>query len=247
MSIAMPERRVTISRRSLIRGSVVAWGAAAAGAPRKLLAQSAAENFFRGKSIRLLVGTTTGGGYDLVARLLAAHMGRHVPGNPAFVVENMTGAGSLAMMNYLYNRAPRDGTVMGVPLNGVVLEPTLKLMSRNGGAANFDIDKMSWVGSTTQDPQVLWFRSDSGIATIDDLKAKTSIVGASAPGADNFTVTVLTNRLLGAKMELVRGYQGTNDIFLAVERGEAQGSATAFSAIVSGRAQWLGGRENPCV
>ena len=121
MSIAMPERRVTISRRSLIRGSVVACGAAAAGAPRNLLAQSAAENFFRGKSIRLLVGTTTGGGYDLVARLLAAHMGRHVPGNPAFVVENMTGAGSLAMMNYLYNRAPRDGTVMGVPLNGVVL------------------------------------------------------------------------------------------------------------------------------
>ena len=82
----------------------------------------------------------------------------------------MAGAGSLAMMNYLYNRAPRDGTVMGVPLNGVVLEPTLKLLSRNGGSANFDIDKMSWVGSTTQDAQVLWFRSDSGIATIDDLQ-----------------------------------------------------------------------------
>jgi tripartite-type tricarboxylate transporter receptor subunit TctC len=143
------------------------------------------------------------------------------------------------MMNYLYNRAPRDGTVMGVPLNGVVLEPTLKLLSRNGGSANFDIDKMSWVGSTTQDAQVLWFRSDSGIASIDDLRSTKSIVGASAPGADNFTVTVLTNRLLGARMELVRGYQGTNDIFLAVERGEAQGSATAYSAIVSGRPQWL--------
>jgi tripartite-type tricarboxylate transporter receptor subunit TctC len=128
---------------------------------------------------------------------------------------------------------------MGVPLNGVVLEPTLKLLSRNGGSANFDIDKMSWVGSTTQDAQVLWFRSDSGINTIDDLRTTKSIVGASAPGADNLTVTVLTNRLLGAKMELVRGYQGTNDIFLAVERAEAQGSATAYSAIVSGRPQWL--------
>jgi tripartite-type tricarboxylate transporter receptor subunit TctC len=143
------------------------------------------------------------------------------------------------MMNHLYNRAPRDGTVMGVPLNGVVLEPTLKLLSRNGGAANFDIDKMNWVGSTTQDAQALWFRSDSGIKTIDDLRGTKTIVGASAPGADNFTVTVLTNRLLGAKMDLVRGYQGTNDIFLAVERGEAQGSATAYSAIVSGRPQWL--------
>jgi tripartite-type tricarboxylate transporter receptor subunit TctC len=233
-SVAEPERKMTISRRSLVWGTAVA-----ASAPRTLRAQSPVENFFRGKSIRLLVGTTPGAGYDLVARLLAAHMGRHIPGNPAIVVENMAGAGSLAMMNYLYNRAPRDGTVMGVPLNGVVLEPTLRLLSRNGGSANFDIDKMSWVGSTTQDAQVLWFRSDCGIATIDDLTSVKSIVGASAPGADNFTVTVLTNRLLGAKMELVRGYQGTNDIFLAVERGEAQGSATAFSAIVSGRPQWL--------
>ena len=223
-------------------GTALVCGAAASAPRRSLgqsLAQSAVENFFRGKSIRLLVGTTAGAGYDLVARLLAAHMGGHIPGNPAFVVENMAGAGSLTMMNYLYNRAPRDGTVMGVPLNGVVLEPTLKLLSRNGGSASFDIDKMSWVGSTTEDAQALWFRSDSGITTIADLKSRNSIVGASAPGADNFTVTVLTNRLLGAKMELVRGYRGTNDIFLAVERGEAQGSATAYSAIVSGRPQWL--------
>jgi tripartite-type tricarboxylate transporter receptor subunit TctC len=232
-SVAAPERKMTISRRSVVCAAV------AASVPRTLRAQSAVENFFRGRSIRLLVGTTPGAGYDLVARLLAAHLGGHIPGNPAIVVENMAGAGSLAMMNYLYNRAPRDGSVVGVPLNGVVLEPTLKLLSRNGGSANFDIDKMNWVGSTTQDAQVLWFRSDSGIATIDDLKAVKSIVGASAPGADNFTVTVLTNRLLGARMELVRGYQGTNDIFLAVERGEAQGSATAYSAIVSGRPQWL--------
>jgi tripartite-type tricarboxylate transporter receptor subunit TctC len=235
MSIARPERKMTISRRGLLWGSALA----AAGVPRRSRGQSAAESFFRGKSIRMLVGTTPGAGYDLVARLLAAHMGSHVPGHPAFVVENMAGAGSLTMMNYLYNRAPRDGTVIGVPLNGVVLEPTLNLLSRNGGAANFDIDKMSWVGSTTQDGQVLWFRADSGITSIDDLRATKSIVAASAPGADNFTVTLLTNRLLGAKMELVRGYRGTNDIFLAVERGEAQGSATAYSAVVSGRPQWL--------
>jgi tripartite-type tricarboxylate transporter receptor subunit TctC len=228
-----------LSRRSLIRSTALVCGALAAGVPRRSHAQSRVESFFRGKSIRLLVGTTPGAGYDLVARLLAAHMGGHVPGSPAFVVENMAGAGSLTMMNYLYNRAPRDGTVMGLPLNGVVLEPTLRLLSRNGGAANFDIDKMSWVGSTTEDAQVLWFASDSGFATIGDLRAAKSIVGASAPGADNFTVTVLTNRLLGTRMDLVRGYRGTNDIFLAVERGEAQGSATAYSAIVSGRPQWL--------
>jgi tripartite-type tricarboxylate transporter receptor subunit TctC len=240
MSMAAPESKMMTSRRSFLWGSALVCGAvAAASAARTSLGQSAVENFFRGKTIRLVVGTTPGAGYDLVARLLAAHIGRKIPGNPAFVVENMAGAGSLTMMNYLYNRAPRDATVMGVPLNGVVLEPTLKLLSRNGGSANFDIDKMNWVGSTTEDAQVLWFRSDSSINTIDDLKATKSIVAASAPGADNLTVSVLTNRLLGAKMDLVRGYQGTNDIFLAVERGEAQGSATAYSAIVSGRPQWL--------
>src|SRR5450631_2906269 len=121
-SVAAPERKMTISRRGLVWGTALA----AAGAPLRSRGQSAVETFFRGKSIRLLVGTTPGAGYDLVARLLAAHMGGHIPGNPAIVVENMAGAGSLAMMNYLYNRAPRDGTVMGVPLNGVVLEPTLK-------------------------------------------------------------------------------------------------------------------------
>src|SRR5436305_2364899 len=104
--VAAPEPKMTISRRRLIWGAAAA---AAAGAPRGARAQSAAETFFRGKTIRLLVGTTPGAGYDLVARLLAAHLGGHVPGNPAIVVENMAGAGSLTITNYRHNRAPRDG------------------------------------------------------------------------------------------------------------------------------------------
>jgi tripartite-type tricarboxylate transporter receptor subunit TctC len=226
-----------ISRRALIRNSSAV---AAAALARSLPAAAApADNFFRGKTIRLLIGTTPGAGYDLIARVLAQHIGRMIPGNPSVVAENMPGAGSLVMMNFLYNRAPRDGTVFGLPLNGVLLEPTIKLMSRAGGSANFDIDKMAWVGSTTQDAQVLWFRSDSKIKTFEELRSSKSIVGSSAPGADNFTVAVLTNNLLGAKMDIVRGYAGTNDVFLAVERGEADGSATAHSAIVVGRPQWL--------
>ena len=118
---------------------------------------------FRGKSLRILVGTTPGAGYDLIARILAPALARFIPGNPSIVVENMPGAGSLAMMNYLYNRAPRDGTVIGLPLNGVLLEPTIKLMSRAGGSASFDIQKMPWIGSTTEDAQALWFRTDSKI------------------------------------------------------------------------------------
>jgi tripartite-type tricarboxylate transporter receptor subunit TctC len=226
---------MTISRRAFIGTS----GAVATAAVLRASSACAADEMFRGKSLRLLVGTTPGAGYDLIARILAPALSRLIPGNPSVVVENMPGAGSLAMMNYLYNRAPRDGTVMGLPLNGVLLEPTIKLMSRAGGAANFDIQKMSWIGSTTEDAQALWFRTDSKIKSIADLKTIKSIAAASAPGADNFTVAVLTNNLLGTKMDLVRGYQGTNPIFLAVERGEAEGSATAYSAILVARPQWL--------
>jgi tripartite-type tricarboxylate transporter receptor subunit TctC len=226
---------MAVSRRSFIGSS----GAIAAAAVLRTTSVKSEEALFKGRSIRLLVGTTPGAGYDLIARLLAPALARLIPGNPSVVVENMPGAGSLVMMNYLYNRAPRDGTVMGLPLNGVLLEPTIKLMSRAGGAANFDIQKMPWIGSTTEDAQALWFRTDSKILSIADLRSVKSIVAASAPGADNFTVAVLSNNLLGTKMEIVRGYQGTNPIFLAVERGEAQGSATAYSAVVVTRPQWL--------
>jgi tripartite-type tricarboxylate transporter receptor subunit TctC len=226
---------MTLSRRSFIGSS----SAVAAAAVLRVSSVGAEEALFKGQSIRLLVGTTPGAGYDLIARLLAPALSRHIPGNPPVVVENMPGAGSLVMMNYLYNRAPRDGTVMGLPLNGVLLEPTVKLMSRAGGAANFDIQKMPWLGSTTEDAQALWFRTDSKIKSIADLRSTKGIVAASAPGADNFTVAVLSNNLLGTKMEIVRGYRGTNPIFIAVERGEADGSATAYSAIVVTRPQWL--------
>jgi tripartite-type tricarboxylate transporter receptor subunit TctC len=226
---------MAVSRRSFIGSS----GAITAAAVLRTTSARSEEALFKGRSIRLLVGTTPGAGYDLIARLLAPALARLIPGNPSVVVENMPGAGSLVMMNYLYNRAPRDGTVMGLPLNGVLLEPTIKLMSRAGGAANFDIQKMPWIGSTTEDAQALWFRTDSKILSVADLRNVKSIVAASAPGADNFTVAVLSNNLLGTKMEIVRGYQGTNPIFLAVERGEAQGSATAYSAVVVTRPQWL--------
>ncbi len=228
-------KAMTISRRVFVEGA----SAVAATAALRATSAHAAEEMFRGKSLRILVGTTPGAGYDLIARILAPALARFIPGNPSIVVENMPGAGSLAMMNYLYNRAPRDGTVIGLPLNGVLLEPIIKLMSRAGGSASFDIQKMPWIGSTTEDAQALWFRTDSKIKSIADLKTIKSVAAASAPGADNFTVAVLTNNLLGTKMDIVRGYQGTNPIFLAVERGEAEGSATAYSAILVARPQWL--------
>jgi tripartite-type tricarboxylate transporter receptor subunit TctC len=221
-----------VSRRALVAGALSS--AVVSGR-----SYGAPADFYRGNKVRLLVGTTPGAGYDLIARLLGAHISKFIPGNPSVIVENVPGAGSLTMMNYLSNRAPRDGSVLGLPLNGILLEPTLKLMSRTGGAVSFDIAKLNWIGSTSEEPQVLWFLNQSNVRTIDDLRTLKSNVGASSPGADNFTVATLTNQLLGAKMAIVRGYQGTQPIFLAAERGEVEGSATAYGAIAVAKGDWI--------
>ena len=106
--------------------------------------------FFKGKTVRILVGGASGAAYDFVGRALAAHIGRHLPGEPSVVVANMPGAASIVMMNHLYNRAAKDGTVMGMPLNGIVLEPRLKSLSRDGSNVHFDLSKMRFVGTPAQ-------------------------------------------------------------------------------------------------
>lgn len=225
-----------ITRRALLQATTAACGP---GLPSRSAFAADADDFFRGKTVRILVGTTAGAGYDLVARVLAVHLPRHIAGAPSVVVENMPGAGSLTMANYLYNRASRDGSVIGLPLNGIILEPSLQLLSRSGGAANFDLGKMSWLGSTSEEPQVLWVFANTDIRSFADLRNRKVIFGASGLGADNYLVSILTNNLLGARLEIVPGYSGTNDVFLAAERGEVEGSCTAYSAIAVGRPQWL--------
>jgi len=107
------------------------------------------QDFYRGKTIRLIIGAAAGGGYDLPGRALANHITRHISGAPKIVVENMPGASSLIMTNYLYNIAPRDGTVIGMVNNSIPLEPRLKVLTRQGGGAQFDLEKMSWIGRST--------------------------------------------------------------------------------------------------
>ncbi|MBX9738882.1 MAG: hypothetical protein K2X62_02355 [Beijerinckiaceae bacterium] len=226
------------SRRTVLRG--LAGAALGSALPGAVLAQGAApDRFFAGKTIRLLVGTGAGAGYDLMGRMLAEHMPRFIPGAPKIVVENMVGAGSLVMANYLANRAPRDGTVMGLPLNSIILEPSVKLLSRAGGAAQFDLAQMNWIGSPCEEPPVLWVMSHTKFQRFADCQAEKMIVGASARGADNFTVALLNNKLLGTQLNIVSGYQGTNDLFLAADRGEIQGGNTAYSAILLGRPDWV--------
>jgi len=212
--------------------------AAALGFLASLPAIAQEEAAFKGKTVRILVGGASGAAYDFVGRAIAAHIGRHLPGEPSVVVENMPGAASIVMMNHLYNRAAKDGTVMGMPLNGIVLEPRLKSLSRDGSNVHFDLSKMRFVGTPAQQPQVLWVWHKTPYASLDDLKKTPSNFGSTAPGGDNYILPTLANALLGTQMKVITGYKGVNDIFLAAEQGEVHGATVNFSSLL-GKPDWM--------
>src|ERR1019366_100380 len=135
--------------------------------------------------------------------IVASRIGLHIPGNPSVVVDNIPAASGLVMVNYLYNSAPRDGTTIGLPTNATALEPRLKVLTRAGGAANFDISKFSWLGTAAQQPQVLFVWHAAGVQTAADLKTTKIIEGALSVGSDSYVLPVVINNLLGAKMQIV--------------------------------------------
>jgi tripartite-type tricarboxylate transporter receptor subunit TctC len=196
-------------------------------------------DFYRGKTIEMIIGGSPGVSYDLIGRALAQHMPRHLPGNPNFVVENMPGAGSLIMTNFLYNKARRDGTVIGMPNTNVIFEPTLKLMSNKGGAVQFDLEKFIWLGTPVQEPQVMMVWKGAGPQNLQDMTRQRVVFGSSGAGTDNQILPQLVNRIWGTKNEMVMGYKSPADIFLAMERGEVQGVSAALSTLMVNRSQWI--------
>jgi len=177
---------------------------------------------FAGKQIRLLVGfSPTGFGYDTYARLLARHLGNHLPGHPSVVASNKPGAGSLNLANYIYNVAPRDGTEIAIVGRGVAADPLL-----NGSASNamFDATRFTWLGSMNNEVSGLYIRQPGPAATLADILAGTNLkVGATGAGGDQQVFAAALNALLGTKLTSIGGYPGTNEILLAVERGELDG------------------------
>ncbi|MGC2122750.1 MAG: tripartite tricarboxylate transporter substrate-binding protein [Xanthobacteraceae bacterium] len=197
-------------------------------------AQSAGD-FYRGKSIELDIGYSAGGGYDLYARLLARHLGAHIPGNPTIVPKNMEGAASLRLANYLYSAAPRDGTVIGAISRGAAFDPLL-----NEKGAQFDASKLSWIGSANNEVSVCVALQSSGITTFDDVLTKPLTIGATGVGDDTYQFPALMNAVLGTKFKIVTGYPGGNDVSLAIERGEVQGRCGwSWSSIVTTRMDWI--------
>ncbi|MDB5641466.1 MAG: efflux transporter protein [Hyphomicrobiales bacterium] len=215
----------------------VACAILASGAGRALADPIA--DFYAGKTITHIVGAGAGGAYDLVSRAVVAHMGKYIPGKPSFVVSNMAGASSLTMMNYLTNAGKKDGTMMGMTNPNIALEGPLKMLSKGGGKTLFDVTKLQWIGSPLQQPHVLWVWHTAPAKTFDDLKTNKVILGSTAVGGDNYTLPLILSRLMAAKFDIVTGYEGQNDVFIAAERGEIQGNSAILPNLTSARPDWF--------
>ena len=196
-------------------------------------AQSVAE-FYKGKTVRLVVGIGVGSGYDINARLLARHMSKHIPGNPTIIVQNQPGAGSLTMTNQLFAAGPFDGTVFGASFNGL---PTTPLLQQTG--ARFEPTKLNWVGSTNRETQAMYVWAASPVQTLADLTSVEMIVGAQAPGSTQYDYPKLAEKLFGWKVKVITGYEATPKIHLAMERGEVHGTWANWSTLKAISEQWI--------
>ena len=185
--------------------------------PLNLERASAQTPFYQGKTIRIVIGSSTGGGYDLWARLLARYYGKYIPGNPTIQVQNMPGAASIVATNYLYNVAKPDGLTLGALLPAIYFD---QLVGRP--EVKFDFAKIGWIGSPEQNDIIHYIRADSPYRTIDDIrKAKEPPrCGSSGTGTTGFYIPRLLDEVLGTKHTIVSGYAGGSEVDLAVERGE---------------------------
>jgi tripartite-type tricarboxylate transporter receptor subunit TctC len=191
------------------------------------------EDFYKGKTVSLLIGYSVGGGYDAYGRLLARHLGKHIPGSPSVVPQNMTGAGSLKAANYLYSVAPKDGSVIGTFSRSLGIAPLLD-------KAEFDSTKFTWLGSVTDEVSLCVTRHDAPVKTFSELLVTPATFGAEGAGSDPNIFASFYRNVLGAKIKVVSGYPGTNEIQLAVERGEVDGLCGLSWSTLKGRyPHWL--------
>jgi len=191
------------------------------------------EDFYKGRNITLVIGYSVGGGYDAYARLLGRYFGKHIPGSPAIVPEQMTGAGSLRSANFIYSVAAKDGSVFGTFSRSMGISPLVD-------KAEFDSRKFTWLGSVTDDNTICVTWNTSPIKSWDDFLTKPSKFGGEGAGSDPDIWTLLYKNVFGAKARLVSGYPGTNDVVLAMERGEIDGlCGISWSTIKTRHPEWL--------
>jgi tripartite-type tricarboxylate transporter receptor subunit TctC len=191
---------------------------------------SAQESFYKGQTVRIIVGASAGGGYDTYSRTIARHIGKHIPGNPTFVVENMPGAGFLISANYMYKVAKPDGLTIGHFIGGLFLQ---QLLGKPG--IEFDAAKFEYIGVPTQDNYVIGVSKKTGISTIDNwLKSKTVVkLGGVGAGSATDDIPKVLMPTIGLPAQLVSGYKGTADVRLAYNNGEVQGVCNSWQSFTA--------------
>ena len=199
-----------------------------------LLCQPAASQDLSGRSVSLLIGFGPGGGYDLWGRTVARHIGKHLPGKPSVVPQNMPGAGSYVAASHIYGAAPKDGTVFGIIARDAALGPL-----SNAPGARFDAAKMSWLGSPTREHNACIANSGAKVKTADDLRTHELVLGDTGPGTGTRSYPKVLNDLLGYKFKLVSGFRSSADVFLAMERGEVDGICESLDSIMQRKPEWI--------
>src|SRR5882724_1516645 len=196
-------------------------------------AQTVAE-FYRGKTVNVYIGVGVGGEYDIQARLVARHIGKHIPGKPTVVPQNMTGAGGLRMINYLYVVAPKDGLSIGMIANAF---PAMQAAGIAG--VQFDAAKMQWLGAIAPGVETMAVWHTTGVKSIEDVRRREVVAGASARGAITFFYPQMMNEMLGTKCTIVTGDTGGNQINLAMERGEVEARNNTWSSWKATKPDWI--------
>jgi tripartite-type tricarboxylate transporter receptor subunit TctC len=212
-----------------------------------LLDQAKAEpvtDFYRGRTVTLYIGYSVGGGYDNYARVLARHLGNHIPGNPSILPQNMPGAGSLRALNYLYNAAPRDGTAIATFGRGLAMEPLI-----GSSPTQFDARKLVWLGSGSDEVSLCGTWHTSRIKTWNDMQTIPFTVGGEGSGSDPDIFAAMMKKVFGIKLRIVSGYPGSAELALAVERQEIDGRCGwSLSSLRQMRPDWLATKQfNPVV
>lgn len=200
--------------------------------PVRALAQKTDEP--TGKSVQLVIGFGVGGGYDVWGRVVGRHLGRHLPGNPNVTVQNMPGAGSFAAANYIYNIAPKDGTVIGLIARDAPLGPLIGV-----DGARFDPRRMSWIGTPAREASICVAIATSPVKTVEDLRNHQLIIGDAGAGDGTYIYPRALADLLGLKFKFVSGFPASSDVLLAIERGEVEAICESLDSVRSRRPEWI--------
>jgi tripartite-type tricarboxylate transporter receptor subunit TctC len=192
------------------------------------------DQLFAGKTINIYVGYTVGGSYDLYARMAAIHLGKHIPGNPTVIVQNMPGAGSMKAANYLYKVAPKDGTALGVIVESAALEQALA-----NPAVQYDAAQFTYIGRVASSNNVFMMWHTAKVQSLAEAKQREATLAGTGPGSIAETVPNLLNSLTGTKFRIVSGYPASNEAMLAMERGEVEGASSSWAAVKVGKQDWL--------